>query len=338
MRRVALVTALLVAVAAEVGAQSIEILRADADVDGGRIMVEGRALGNRPGRIGLVGSRGTIQAELIAVTWTDSQVVALLPPGLPPGTYRLAVATRPNGKSPASSDSLDVTIGIQGPKGDPGPAGPQGPAGEPGSPGMTGPPGPPGPQGDPGPQGLRGDPGAPGATGAAGPPGPQGLAGPQGPAGPAGPVGAPGPPGPQGPAGAQGISGIIGSSSALLGPATLSTQLLAVQTPIVVDVPADRPSSTAYIEASGTLFLVSAAGTYGIVELRLLVDDVVVQTLRTSVVNYLAGNMPAAWSLHAVRALAPGPHQIKVDSRVLSATGQVQLNPAGRLSALVFAP
>jgi hypothetical protein len=308
MRLAAGATVLLLAAAPNAGAQSIEILRADADLEGGRITAHGRSFGTTIGRIVLAGSRGGVFAELITVTWTDTEVVALLPPGLPPGAYRLEIGPRTVGRSQGSSDSLDVTIGVQGPKGDTGAAGPQGPPGE------------------PGPQG---------AQGLAGPAGPQGAPGPVGPQGATGPVGPIGPPGPTGPAGPAGPSGILGSATSALSLITLTSSFQTV--PAVVSVSAPTTGSTsALAEANGTVFVSGAIGTYGIVEIRLLLDGVVVQTIRTSVVNYQAGNLSNDWTVHAMVPLAAGSHQFRVEARTLSATGQVQLNPAGRLSVLIF--
>ncbi|MGC4082527.1 MAG: hypothetical protein QM736_10560 [Vicinamibacterales bacterium] len=131
-----------------------EIGRVDADVDGGRLTAFGRGFGNSTGRLVLSGSYGTVLAELQTITWTDTQVVALLPPSMLPGSYHLDITTRYRGHLPVSSDRIDITIGTRGPKGDPG---------EPGTPG------PDGIQGPEGPMGPIGPPGATGADGAVGP-------------------------------------------------------------------------------------------------------------------------------------------------------------------------
>ena len=89
---------------------------------------------------------------LALVSETPTQIIALLPAGLTPGTYLLTVANSSEG----SYDTCDVTIGAAGP------AGPTGPTG------ATGATGPQGPMGLPGPRG---------ATGAQGPPGPAGQTG-----------------------------------------------------------------------------------------------------------------------------------------------------------------
>src|SRR6478609_4066862 len=180
MRLAAAATVLLLATASTVSAQP-EIVRADADLESGIVTATGHGFGGTSGRAVLNGSRGSLFADLITVTWTDTQVVALLPAGLPDGAYHLEISTRPNGKSPNYFDRIDITIGARGPKGD---AGPQGLAG---TNGLAGP---------AGPAGATGPAGPAGATGPQGVTGPGGLTGPQGPAGPTGPGGAAGPAGP----------------------------------------------------------------------------------------------------------------------------------------------
>jgi hypothetical protein len=107
-------------------------------------------------------------AQLTLVLYSSTSILADLPTGLGPGTYKLTVAT-----SSATVGMFDVAVGAIGPQG---PAGPAGPAGAQGPPGGTGAQGPAGPAG---------------AQGPVGPAGPAGPAGAQGPAGPAGPPGAP---------------------------------------------------------------------------------------------------------------------------------------------------
>jgi len=122
---------------------------------------------------------GTI-GPLAVTTLTSGQIVAALPPGLPPGSYLLTL-TQPSGV-----DEFWIALGSQG---------------------VPGPQGPPGPPGPPGPIGPAGSPGPIGPTGAQGPIGPIGPAGPQGPTGATGPIGPIGPAGPQGPQGIQGPAG-----------------------------------------------------------------------------------------------------------------------------------
>ena len=131
---------------------------------------------------------------LVVTGATPTQVLASLPPGLLPGSYRLTLARgtrrgddrndqpaptndRNDQPSPKEVAVFDVTLGA---------VGPMGPKGDKGDTGNVG------PQGLPGPAGAKGD---PGPTGAQGPAGPQGPPGPQGPAGSAPP---PSPPPPYG--------------------------------------------------------------------------------------------------------------------------------------------
>jgi hypothetical protein len=283
-----------------------EIVRADADLEAGRIVAEGHGFGSATGQIALSGSRGSVYVELISVTWTDQQVVALLPPGLPPGAYHLDLNTRTQGRGSASAAGnarIDVTIGVQGPKGDPGPQGP------PGRDGLQGPPGPSGPEG------------AEGATG---------------PAGPAGPVGPAGPPGAVGPQGPGGPAASVGTFTTPLTLTSLGTSFQTLPGTLSLDVPADT-TPTLFAQADGSLFLSAASGTYAIVELRMVLDGVAVQTIKTEVVNYVAGNLSNSWHLHTMRPVPAGTHDLHIEARVLSTNGQVQINNnAGRLSAIVF--
>jgi hypothetical protein len=171
----------------------------------------------------------TLGEEVLVVdSYSETDIVAFLPPLLADGDYLLTVST---GSGNNNSDEYNLTIGavgpqgeqglqgIQGPKGDTGAAGPQGevgPQGEQGPEGPVGPQGPKGDQGDVGPQGPIGLTGPAGPEGPQGPIGPQGEQGPQGVQGPKGDTGATGPQGevglqgeqgPQGPAGPQGPKG-----------------------------------------------------------------------------------------------------------------------------------
>ncbi len=138
-------------------------------------------------------------------TPTSSHIQASVSP-MQAATYLLIVS---RGSDASSYDTMDLTIGAQGPKGNTGPAGPQGPAGSVGPAGPTGPKGDTGPAGVAGPAGPQGSAGAAGPAGDAGPQGPQGPAGPQGPQGPAGGVGPQGPMGPMGPEGPSGGGHVV---------------------------------------------------------------------------------------------------------------------------------
>lgn len=111
---------------------------------------------------------GTQAAPLVVTLATSTRIEALLPPGVPPGTYllTLTIGKYRDRKSSDSEgprgDEFWVTLGAQGPSG---PQGIAGPAGATGQQGLAGPPGPAGPQG------------VAGATGPAGPQGPPGPGG-----------------------------------------------------------------------------------------------------------------------------------------------------------------
>lgn len=122
---------------------------------------------------------------------TANVILAEIPADVLPGSYVLVVWS---GGGSVREDSMDVTIGAEGPVGSEGPEGPQGEQG------VQGPVGPEGPHGDAGPQGPQGE---------AGPPGPQGEQGLQGLQGERGLQGEQGPQGIQGPAGADGGSCMI---------------------------------------------------------------------------------------------------------------------------------
>lgn len=146
-----------------------------------------------------------VATPLPIISLSDQAIVALLPPGITPGTYALGVVSGQGNDDMHMVDDFFVTIGSIGA---PGPAGPKGDTG------ATGPAGPMGATGNAGPAGLKGDTGATGPAGPLGATGPAGPAGPIGATGPAGPTGATGAAGPAGPAGATGATGPAGATGA----------------------------------------------------------------------------------------------------------------------------
>ena len=153
------------------------------------------------------------EQSMTVLNATASEIVLMLPSGVPDGTYRLTVS---RGKGAVDRDSFHVAIqsasqGQAGPVGATGAPGAPGPSGPAGADGATGPQGPAGPAGATGAQGPAGP---AGATGAQGPAGQTGAAGPQG---PAGATGAQGPMGPMGPMGPQGPAGSGDGTGALTG-------------------------------------------------------------------------------------------------------------------------
>lgn len=136
---------------------SLAITSASADANAELLTVRGLNFGSPVPRVTLAGER------LEVLSWGPFEILAALPPGLEPGSYRLAVSS---GRGERRSDTFDVTIGAAGPAGPPGPEGPEGPAG---LPGPQGPGGLPGPVGPTGPVGAPGPPGPPGPAGGGGP-------------------------------------------------------------------------------------------------------------------------------------------------------------------------
>jgi cysteine-rich repeat protein len=122
----------------------LKITSAFADLEEGTITVRGRNLGGDRCRVWLGGTRLNVERG------SSKEVVALLPVGLAPGTYRLKLS---RGKAKWQSDEFAVAIVAAG-AGIPGPPGPPGPPGTMGEPGPQGPQGAQGPPGAPGPPGL----------------------------------------------------------------------------------------------------------------------------------------------------------------------------------------
>ena len=129
----------------------------------------------------------------VVVNGQGTALSALLPPGVPPGSYSLTVVAGP---ASIQTTVFAVTLGAVGPRGEDGPPGPAGVQG---------------PEGSEGPQGPTGQAGQAGPAGSRGPQGPQGFLGPGGPVGPSGPQGA---------AGASGVLGMVALSGLGAGPAS----------------------------------------------------------------------------------------------------------------------
>ena len=178
----------------------------EARADGGMLHILGLNLGGGKPKVTL----GTLALSVVSMTAT--QIDALVPPTVVPGSYLLTVSLAKSksgsddGNGDGKYDEFWVTIGAAGPQGlvgpqgaagkdgAMGPAGPVGPAGTNGAAGVQGPAGRDGAQGSQGPSGPQGIAGLHGATGAQGPAGPQGPQGPSGPSGPSGPRGVSAPP------------------------------------------------------------------------------------------------------------------------------------------------
>jgi len=112
-----------------------------ADMSVGKVLIQGYHLVCRDHDDLVVRLAGEPLSIIGAPTATE--IVAELPAGYQPGTYRLTVS---RGRGSVDRASVDLTIGAVGP---PGAKGDQGTQGEQGVPGPVGPPGPKGDKGDP---------------------------------------------------------------------------------------------------------------------------------------------------------------------------------------------
>src|SRR6266702_3984412 len=165
---------------------------------------------------------GATLTPLTVLAISDSEITALLPAGVAPGSYLLTVGYGSGNDANGKSDEFSVAlgdVGSPGPQGIQGPAGPAGPQGATGQTGLagsvgaTGAAGAQGPKGDTGavgPQGAQGAQGSQGAKGDTGAPGAKGDKGDTGAVGPGGAAGATGAQGVKGDTGAQGLQGIQG--------------------------------------------------------------------------------------------------------------------------------
>lgn len=235
--------------ASAAGTPHVRIIEARSEMELGELFLTGENFIRRTTDEVFV----TLAGEpLTVVSWSETEILAQLPAGIAPGTYRLVVVRSGN----PSEDAIDITLGAVGPQGPEGPEGAQGPMGEAGPPGLPGLPGEDGTDGAPGPAGPKGlnwrgawdeatayvtddavqfqgsswmalrestavspEEGedwslvaSRGETGDTGSAGPAGPPGSTGPAGPAGPAGRDGQPGAPGPEGPPGPQGPPGDS------------------------------------------------------------------------------------------------------------------------------
>jgi hypothetical protein len=93
-----------------------------ASAEDGLLTIRGTGFGTTPS-VTLAG------APLVVLSSTTEEILAELPRGTAPGSYRLLVARTPAG---TRAKPFEVTIGSVGPRGDQGPQGPPGPQGLPG--------------------------------------------------------------------------------------------------------------------------------------------------------------------------------------------------------------
>ena len=102
----------------------------------------------------------------------------------------------------------------------------------------------------------------------------------------------------------------------------LSNSLQTIQTSVMLDVPAGATVS-ALVNAEGDIFANTGTGNQALVELHLVIDSVVVGTLRASSTNVSLSGMPNAWHLGTIQALGPGSHEFHVEAVTLFSVGGV---------------
>jgi len=131
--------------------RQLRITEARAEMELGELLIRGESFVHwRTG-----GPRDAVFVSLAGeplrvLSSSATEILALLPPGIEPGTYLLVVVRQ--GGLPGA-DAMDVTLGGVGPQGPPGSEGKPGPRGAPGPPGL---PGRDGEAGEPGPAGPEG--------------------------------------------------------------------------------------------------------------------------------------------------------------------------------------
>ena len=158
---------------------------------------------------------------------------------------------------------------------------------------------------------------AAGQDGSAGPAGAAGPAGPQGASGPQGATGSPGPVGPAGPQGPDGPAATVAVNSVSLDRTTLSlSSYVIIPSSVTMTVPAGTTAS-ALVNAEGDIFADLPNGNQALVELHLVIDSVVVRTVRASSTNLNVNKMPGAWHLGIIKSLGPGSHEFHVEAEIL---------------------
>jgi len=109
--------------------------------------------------------------------------------------------------------------------------------------------------------------------------------------------------------------------------------------PVHVTVAADT-TVKALIQAEGDITLTASFGSQALVEVHLVVDNVIVRSVRTSAVNYpgFAG-VSSAWHLGTILTLQAGSHDVHVEAATVTSTiaGATANGAApGNLSVAVF--
>jgi len=147
-----------------------------------------------------------------------------------------------------------------------------------------------------------------------------------------------GPQGPQGLQGPQGISGALLSTTQQLLATNVLTTVQSVPGNLTFTTTDPAGTVNALVEADGDVMASGNSGTYCLFELRLVVDNTVMRTVRSQVVNMAGGNQSNTWHMHTLVSLSPGSHEVHVDVvRVAATANPVTLNfNSGRVSAVVL--
>ncbi len=154
----------------------LEIDRTVVDVNYEYIHIYGNNFGENPAVV-------LNNTSLFVIQFDNTYIKASLEEVMPPATYKLIVSNDGQFQNLNLTDTLDLTIGTQGPAGPEGSVGPQGeqgvagPQGDIGATGSQGPAGAMGPRGDTGLRGLTGNTGPQGIPGLQGDTGSQGVPG-----------------------------------------------------------------------------------------------------------------------------------------------------------------
>jgi hypothetical protein len=104
-------------------------------------------------------------------------------------------------------------------------------------------------------------------------------------------------------------------------------------------VPAGTTAS-ALVNAEGDIFADLPNGNQALVEWHLVIDGVVVRTVRASSTNLNVNSMPGPWHLGIIKSLGPGSHEFHVEAEIMipfSGTPTVTANAApGNLSVALL--
>jgi hypothetical protein len=146
--------------------------------------------------------------------------------------------------------------------------------------------------------------------------------------------------GPAGPQGPDGPAATVAVNSVSLDKTPLSTSsYVVIPSSVTMTVPAGATVS-ALVNAEGDVFANISTGNQALVELHLVIDGVVVRTVRASSTNLNVNSMPGPWHLGIIKSLGPGSHEFHVEAEIMipfSGTPTVTANAApGNLSVALL--